>query len=358
MAEETPKGQSVPKMETEEQSKNKSTLSPRALLTAATLSIVLVGCVVAPGDDANDNDDTQESQDGETSEEQTNERGFIATSYATSTQLGAGLEVKIRPLELIEDDLLKLSLEVSNTSDRDYILEDTLSDPDNLYSASNATLVDPVAQTRHLNNELGDGSCYCTFTEGTLTSGDSVDLEVMFPAPPEGTETMTVTTPVTSPFFDIPITETSETVNEEYSNGEILPLTMISDDDGETGWSEQESEEELSILLSSDVLFDLNSAELTSDTDEIIEQVASEIDQSSSDTVTVEGHTDDQGSDSINVPLSEERAESVESALSDLVTRDNVAFETEGHGSNDPVADNESEEGQELNRRVTVTFAK
>src|SRR5699024_6938381 len=224
----------------------------------------------------------------------------------------------------IEDELVKLSLEVSNTSDRDYILEDTLSDPDNLYSASNTTLVDPVAQTRHLNNELGDGSCYCNFTEGTLTSGDSVDLEVMFPAPPEGTETMTVTTPVTSPFFHIPITETSETVDEEYSDGEILPLTMISDDDGDTGWSEQESEEELSILLSSDVLFDLNSAELTSDADQIIEQVASEIDQSSSDTVTVEGHTDNQGTDSINLPLSEERAESVESALSDLVTRENV----------------------------------
>jgi len=358
MVEETPKDPSAPKMETEESSKAKRKTNLRGVITATSLSIALVGCVITPGDDANDNDNPKESQDGEASEGQVDERGFIATSYATSTQLGAGLEIKIRPLELIEDELVKLSLEVSNTSDRDYILEDTLSDPDNLYSASNTTLVDPVAQTRHLNNELGDGSCYCNFTEGTLTSGDSVDLEVMFPAPPEGTETMTVTTPVTSPFFDIPITETSETVDEEYSDGEILPLTMISDDDGDTGWSEQESEEELSILLSSDVLFDLNSAELTSDADQIIEQVASEIDQSSSDTVTVEGHTDNQGTDSINLPLSEERAESVESALSDLVTRENVVFETEGHGSNDPVADNENEEGRELNRRVTVTFAK
>lgn len=345
-------------MRSEEPLKGSNRPNLKGSLTAAALSIALVGCVIAPESEENEENKKPANQDGGPSGEQTDERGFIATSYTTSTQLGAGLEIKIRPLELIENELLKLSLEVSNTSDRDYILEDALSDPDNLYSASNATLVDPVAQTRHLNSKLGDGSCYCTFTEGTLASGDSIDLEVMFPAPPEGTETMTVTTPVTSPFFDIPITETTETVNEEHSDGEILPLTMISDDEGDTGWSEQESEEELSILLSSDVLFDFDSAELTPDADEIIEQVASEIDQSSSDTVTIEGHTDDQGSDSVNIPLSEKRAESVESTLSDLVTRDSVAFETEGHGSSDPVADNESEEGQELNRRVTVTFAK
>jgi len=125
-----------------------------------------------------------------------------------------------------------------------------------------------------------------------------------------------------------------------------------------TGWSEQESKEDLSILLSSDVLFDFDSAELTSDADEIIEQVASEIDQSSSETVTIEGYTDNQGPDSVNIPLSQDRAESVESRISDLVTRDDVTFETEGHGSNDPVADNDTAEGQELNRRVTVTFEK
>ncbi len=169
---------------------------------------------------------------------------------------------------------------------------------------------------------------------------------------------MTVTTPVTSPFFDIPITDTSESIDEDYNEGEILPLTMISDDEGDTGRSEQESEDEISILLSSDVLFDFDSSELTSDSNEIIEQVASEIDQSNSDTVDIEGHTDDQGSDTVNLPLSEERADSVESALSELVNRDDITFETEGHGSSDPVADNDTEEGQELNRRVTVTFAK
>lgn len=320
--------------------------------------IVLVGCVINPEDESGDDGGDPDSSEDPPQEEQTDERGFIATSYTTSTQLGVNLEINVRPLELIDGEAVKLSMEVSNTSDGGYSLRDALSDTDNMHSASSATLIDAEEQSRHLNNELDDGSCYCTFADGELAAGESTDLEVMFPAPPEGTESMTVTTPITSPFFDIPIVESSESAGEEYTDGEILPLTLISDDEGGTGRSDQETDEELSILLSSDVLFDLESSDLTSDADEIIEQVASEIDQSSSDTVTVEGHTDNQGTDAVNDPLSEERAESVESALAEQVTRDDVTFETEGHGSSDPVADNDTEEGQELNRRVTVTFEK
>lgn len=325
-------------------------------LLAIVIATTLVGCVLAPDDDSSEEEEDPQNPNEGSSGEQDDEQGFIATSYTTSTQLGVNLEIRVRPLERLEEDTMRLSMEVTNSSDESYSLRDALSDTDNMHSASNATLIDAVSQNRHFNHELADGSCFCTFADGQLASGESADLEVMFPAPPEDTETMTVATPVTSPFFDIPITETSESVSEEYAKGDILPLTMISDDEGETGWSEQENEEERSILLSSDVLFDFDSAELTSDADEIISQVASEIDQSSSDTVMIDGYTDNEGSDSVNVPLSEERAESVESELNELVTRNGITFETEGHGASEPVADNDTEEGRELNRRVTVTF--
>lgn len=325
---------------------------------ATALTVALVGCVVSPEDEPGDDGGDSDPPEGTPQEEETDERGFVATSYTTSTQLGVNLEINVRPLELVDGEAIKLSMEVLNTSEGGYSLRDALSDTDNMHSASNATLIDSESQSRHLSNELEDGSCYCTFADGELAGGESTDLEVMFPTPPEGTESMTVTTPITSPFFDIPIVESSESPSEEYTDGEILPLTLISDDEGGTGRSDQETDEELSILLSSDVLFDLESSDLTSDADEIIEQVASEVDQSNSETVTIEGHTDNQGTDSVNDPLSEERAESVESALSELVTRDDVTFETEGHGSSDPVADNDTEEGQGLNRRVTVTFEK
>ncbi|GHD21585.1 hypothetical protein GCM10007147_15160 [Nocardiopsis kunsanensis] len=333
-----------------------ATLSHSILATA--LTVTLTGCVVAPENESGESGDHTKNPDEDSPEGQNNEHGFIETSYTTSTELGVNLEIGVRPLELIEEKSLKLSMEVSNSSGKDYAIEDALSDPENPYSASATTLIDPATQSRHLNNELEDGSCYCTFTQGVLESGDSINLEVMFPPPPEGTDFMTVTTPVTSPFFDVPIIESSESAEEDYTEGEILSLTMISNDEGNSGWSEQENDEELSILLSSDVLFDFDSAELTSEADEIIEQVASEIDQSNSSTVAIKGYTDDQGSDSVNIPLSEERAESVETSLSDIITRDDVKFETEGHGSSDPVADNRTDEGRELNRRVTVTFEK
>lgn len=132
---------------------------------------------------------------------------------------------------------------------------------------------------------------------------------------------------------------------------------MISDDtDDNTGRTE--SEDEVSIILSSDVLFETNSAELSSNAQEILEQVATEINDASSSVVNVDGYADNTGSDSVNIPLSQNRAESVKSVLSELVTREGVSFEDEGHGSADPIGDNETEEGRERNRRVSVTFEK
>lgn len=132
---------------------------------------------------------------------------------------------------------------------------------------------------------------------------------------------------------------------------------MISDDtDDNTGRTE--SEDEVSIILSSDVLFETNSAELNSNAHEILEQVAREINDARSPVVNIDGYADNTGSDSVNIPLSQDRAESVKSVLSELVTREGVSFEDEGHGSADPIGDNETEEGRERNRRVSVTFEK
>ncbi|AFR10579.1 ompA family protein [Nocardiopsis alba ATCC BAA-2165] len=170
---------------------------------------------------------------------------------------------------------------------------------------------------------------------------------------------MTILTPLTPPLINIPISRSSESLeNNNLEDPEILDLTMISDslEGDQTGRTE--SGDEVSIILSSDVLFDTNSAELTEESEEILKQVAQEIDDSNSTTVSIDGHADNTGSDSVNIPLSKERAESVESSLSELITREGVAFEIEGHGSADPIADNDTNEGRERNRRVSVTFEK
>ena len=120
----------------------------------------------------------------------------------------------------------------------------------------------------------------------------------------------------------------------------------------------EESGDETSIHLSADVLFEVNESELTDKADDALEDIAKEIDGSSATTIQIDGHADDTGNDSINVPLSEDRAESVKKRLEGLVTRDDLKFETAGHGSDEPIASNSTEEGREKNRRVTVTFKR
>ena len=65
----------------------------------------------------------------------------------------------------------------------------------------------------------------------------------------------------------------------------------------------------------------------------------------------VQGHTDNQGSDKINDPLSQERAEAVVKALEGQGV-DPFNLRPVGKGSHEPVADNGTEAGRAQNRRV------
>jgi outer membrane protein OmpA-like peptidoglycan-associated protein len=67
--------------------------------------------------------------------------------------------------------------------------------------------------------------------------------------------------------------------------------------------------------------------------------------------VRIEGHTDDQGSDSANLRLSEDRAYAVMQFLTDLGI-DPARLEAVGYGEAYPIADNSTAEGRAENRRV------
>jgi outer membrane protein OmpA-like peptidoglycan-associated protein len=70
----------------------------------------------------------------------------------------------------------------------------------------------------------------------------------------------------------------------------------------------------------------------------------------------IAGHTDNQGSDARNIPLSKARAASV---ISWLTGRGVAAgrLEPRGFGSTRPVADNATANGRFLNRRVEIAPA-
>ncbi len=69
--------------------------------------------------------------------------------------------------------------------------------------------------------------------------------------------------------------------------------------------------------------------------------------------VMIEGHTDNSGTDKINVPLSKKRAEAVKAYF----VKNGIPAErlyTEGFGSSMPIEDNKTPAGRKLNRRIEV----
>ncbi|MEU3305872.1 OmpA family protein [Nocardiopsis sp. NPDC006832] len=330
---------------------------PAAASTA--LLLFVSGCVTSsdPQGDEGDHDPSASPEASAPPEGQSGNE-VIASSITTSSRVGSELQIDVYALERLESDLLRLRIGITNNSSDPFDLGFGLSEENHL-TASDISLIDDANQKRYLSYNQSSGQCFCNQLDGSIGSGNTETLWVIYPEPPGDLESMTILTPMSPPMMDIPITEASESIeNANLEEPRILDLSMISDSLKEDQTGRAESAEEVSIILSSDVLFDTNSSDLTDDAQEILEQVAQEIDDAGSSVVSVDGHADDTGNDSINLPLSKERAESVESTLDELITRQGITFEVEGHGSANPIADNETEEGRERNRRVSVTFEK
>ena len=75
-----------------------------------------------------------------------------------------------------------------------------------------------------------------------------------------------------------------------------------------------------------------------------------------SNDLLITGHCAERGTASARQKLSEERAEAVASYLIDLGVRDEYHIFTQGKGSKEPVASNNTEEGRAKNRRVEITI--
>jgi len=103
--------------------------------------------------------------------------------------------------------------------------------------------------------------------------------------------------------------------------------------------------------------FDTDSAKLRADSLPALNAVLGLVQNHGSSRWLIAGHTDNQGNDARNQPLSEQRAEAVIVWLKDHGS--NVSqLDPQGFGSRRPVADNSTAAGRALNRRVEVALAK
>lgn len=103
--------------------------------------------------------------------------------------------------------------------------------------------------------------------------------------------------------------------------------------------------------------FDTGSSKLRADSIPALNAVLGLINGHPGSNWIIAGHTDNQGSDALNIPLSKARAGSVISWL----TAHGVAANRlmpQGFGSTRPVADNSTANGRFLNRRVEIALAK
>lgn len=103
--------------------------------------------------------------------------------------------------------------------------------------------------------------------------------------------------------------------------------------------------------------FDTDSSKLRGDSTPALNAVLGLINGRPGSTWIIVGHTDNQGSDALNVPLSKARAASVIAWLTGQGVAAN-RLEPQGFGSTRPVADNATASGRALNRRVEVSLAK
>jgi len=117
----------------------------------------------------------------------------------------------------------------------------------------------------------------------------------------------------------------------------------------------QRNADVLAVTFKSDYLFAVGSANLNAGAFDEISRVSRVLNQYPDTSIQIAGHTDSTGSEQTNQTLSENRADNVKNALVGQGVHPN-RISTLGFGESAPVADNSTEAGRQLNRRVVITI--
>lgn len=105
------------------------------------------------------------------------------------------------------------------------------------------------------------------------------------------------------------------------------------------------------------IYFDFDSDRLKPESDAVLDGIARVLARNRTWALSIEGHTDNIGSDDYNLELSRRRAAAVKTALVDRYGIAAARLETDGHGASRPKASNETLDGRALNRRVELVRA-
>lgn len=109
----------------------------------------------------------------------------------------------------------------------------------------------------------------------------------------------------------------------------------------------------IKVTFDSGILFATGKSDLNQASTTALTLFANSLKTNPETNVQIFGHTDSTGSDQINIPLSQQRAGSVQNFLMGQGVS-NSRMVAQGMGSSQPVADNSTTSGKALNRRVEI----
>lgn len=113
--------------------------------------------------------------------------------------------------------------------------------------------------------------------------------------------------------------------------------------------------EGIAVTFASGLLYDFDSDRIRAEAAQNLRNLAASLDKYPNTDLLIVGHTDSQGPDSYNWDLSERRSRSA----ADYLAAQGVArtrLRTAGRGETEPIASNETDAGQQQNRRVEVAI--
>ena len=192
---------------------------------------------------------------------------------------------------------------------------------------------------------LGSGSIKNSLTVAAADSVANTEATDTEPVADTTVETAaaptTVAPPTTIPATTIPATTIPATT---------IPPTTIA------VATEEQAAEVLKTIELKGVTFASGSADLTGDSNAILDEAAQVLGDNPGVNVEIGGHTDNRGDANFNRDLSQRRADTVKAYLVGKgIAADRMT--TKGYGPDKPIADNATNAGRQTNRRIEFTPA-
>lgn len=122
----------------------------------------------------------------------------------------------------------------------------------------------------------------------------------------------------------------------------------------EGGKSMREQLDETGKIITHGILFDVNSAKIKGESYKTLKDISQLLQEDPQLRLSIEGHTDSDGTDEHNMTLSQDRANSVRDYLVSTYKIDAGRLESKGWGESKPIDSNDTAEGKANNRRVEL----